>query len=128
MRHLPFLRIWVWDEGIYTYYDAASGELVPDESGGGSSVNIVTEDAPTAINLADHTEYYLTNVQTLVFAFSTAEHWECWIKLTTADSGTISITFPVSSLYIGDEPVFGNSETWEISIKDGVIVAAQVGE
>lgn len=121
-------EVYLIDEGIYTRYDATSGQLVPDESeGGGSVVNIVTEVAPTAITLVDNTEYYLSEVQTLVFTFPTATHWECWIKLTTVNSGVISITFPNTSLYIGEEPTFGNGETWEISIKDGVIVAAKVG-
>ena len=80
--------------------------------------------SPSAITLADNTEYVLTGVSSLSFSYPSG-NFECWIKLTTASSGTVTITFP-SSTYIGDIPEFGNGETWEISIKDGVIIAGKV--
>lgn len=79
----------------------------------------------TSITLADNAEYVLTNVKTLALTYPSG-NFECWIKLTTSASGTITITLPASS-YIGSVPIFNNGETWEISIKDGVVVAQKVG-
>lgn len=102
--------------------DVVSYILAKKRSGGGSTV--VTRDAPTSIALADKTEYYLTNVANCTFTYPVGSNFECWIHLET-DSTSVSITFPTSS-YIGDTPTFSTSETWEISIKNGVIVAGEV--
>ena len=48
------------------------------------------------------------------------------VSFTTADSGDISITFDESFKFIGGAPKFKNSETWEISINDGVVVGGLV--
>ena len=79
----------------------------------------------TNITLADRTEYRLTDVTTLTISYSTG-NFECWLRLTFADSGDITVTLPESQ-YIGSTPTFANGETWELSIKDGVIVSARVG-
>lgn len=84
-----------------------------------------SKDAPNQVKLADNTEYYLTNVGTVTFAFPDATKFECWLRITTAASGTISITFPATVKYIGEAPTFGAGETWELSIKDGVVIAAK---
>ena len=84
---------------------------------------IITQSAPTAITLADNYEYYLTNVSALIFTYPSG-NFECWIVLETASSGGISITFP-NSEYIGKVPTFGTGEKWEISIKNGVIIAGK---
>lgn len=82
-----------------------------------------SKDAPNQVKLADNTEYYLTNVGTVTFAFPDATKFECWLRMTTAASGSISITFPATVKYIGEAPVFGAGETWELSVKDGVVIA-----
>ena len=84
---------------------------------------IITQSAPTAITLADNYEYYLTNVSDLTFTYPSG-NFECWIILQTASSGSVSITFP-NSEYIGKVPTFGTGEKWEISIKNGVIIAGK---
>lgn len=84
-----------------------------------------SKDAPNQVKLADNTEYYLTNVGTVTFAFLDATKFECWLRITTAASGTISITFPATVKYIGEAPTFGAGETWELSIKDGVVIAVK---
>lgn len=83
------------------------------------------EETQTVINLVDNTEYYITNVSAIEFSYPQSTHWECYIKLTTVSQGTLTITFP-NSAYIGSMPTFNNGETWEISIKDGVIVVGKV--
>ena len=78
----------------------------------------------TNITLADNTEYRLTNVTALTLAYPAGD-FECWLRIETASSGTITITLPTSE-YIGSAPSFGNGETWEMSIKDGVVIASKV--
>ena len=54
--------------------------------------------------------------------------FESWIKFSTAASGAVTITLPENPVFIGAEPTFGNGETWEMSIKDGVIIAAKTAQ
>lgn len=84
-----------------------------------------SKDAPDQVKLADNTEYYLTNVGTVKFVFPAATKFECWMRITTAASGTITVTFPATVKYIGEAPAFGAGETWELSVKDGVVIAAK---
>lgn len=70
----------------------------------------------TNITLADRTEYRLTDVTTLTISYSTG-NFECWLRLTFADSGDITVTLPESQ-YIGSTPTFANGETWELSPSD----------
>lgn len=88
--------------------------------------SVITQSAPSAITLADNTEYYLTGVAELTVGYPSG-NFECWISLSTAASGTVTVTLPTSQ-YIGSAPSFGNGETWEISVKNGVIAAAKVGD
>lgn len=80
----------------------------------------------TAIALSNNTEYVLSNVTALTLTYPSG-NFECWLKITTAASGTVTITLPTSS-YIGHAPTFGNDETWEVSIKDSVVIAQKVGD
>lgn len=78
----------------------------------------------STVALEDNTEYAGTNINSLKLTYPDGE-FECYLTLTFASSGTITVTFPSSS-YIGAVPEFDNGETWEISIKNGVIVAGKV--
>ena len=80
----------------------------------------------TEITLADNTEYRLTDVTTLTLTYPTG-NFECWLKLTFAESGSITVTLPTGTEYLGIIPDFKNGEVWELSIKDGVVVGAKVG-
>ena len=79
------------------------------------------------ITLADNTEYRLTDVTTLTLAYPTGD-FECWMRLTFAESGNITVTLPAETKYIGTAPDFKNGETWELSFKDKVLAAQKVGE
>lgn len=79
------------------------------------------------ITLADNTEYRLTDVTTLNLSYPTGD-FECWMRLTFAASGNATVIFPAGTKYIGTTPDFKNGETWELSIKDGVVIAQKVGE
>lgn len=88
-----------------------------------NKTTIVTQNNPSAITLADNYEYYLTGVNNLTFTYPSG-NFECWISIITGASFT-GITFP-NSEYIGKVPEFGASEKWEVSIKNGVIIAGKV--
>lgn len=80
----------------------------------------------TSITLEGNKEYVLTNVSALTLTYPIG-NFECWLKLTTSASGAVTITLPASS-YIGNAPSFANGETWEMSIKDAVVIAQKVGD
>lgn len=79
------------------------------------------------ITLADNTEYRLADVTTLTLTYPTSD-FECWMRLTFAASGNATVTLPTGTKYIGTTPDFKNGETWEMSIKDGVVIAQKVGD
>ena len=79
----------------------------------------------TNITLADNTEYRLTNVSTLVLTYPAGD-FECWMRLSFAESGNVTVTLPTGTKYIGTTPDFKKGETWEMSIQDGVVVAGKV--
>ena len=81
----------------------------------------------TNITLADNTEYRLTGVTTLTLSYPTG-NFECWMRLSFAASGDATVTLPTGTKYIGTTPDFKNGETWEMSIKDGVVIAQKVGD
>lgn len=79
----------------------------------------------STINISDGYSEWTTadNISSLVFTYP-SDSYEAWIKFITAASGAVTITLPASQ-YIGEVPIFGNSEIWEMSIKDGVVIAAK---
>lgn len=79
------------------------------------------------ITLTDNTEYRLTDVTTLKLSYPVGD-FECWMSLTFAESGNITVTLPADTKYIGTAPDFKNGETWELSFKDKVLAAQKVGE
>lgn len=81
----------------------------------------------TNITLADNTEYRLTDVTTLSLSYPTGK-FECWMRLTFAASGNITVTLPADTEYLGATPNFKNGETWELSFKDKVLAAQKVGD
>ena len=102
-----------------TYLDTALAGKAP----------AVTKETPTGTTLAvqDNREYYLTDVRNLTVTYPSGQ-FECWIKLTTAATGTVTISFPASQ-YLGGAPDLSqNGMTFEISIKDGIIVGCEAGD
>lgn len=81
----------------------------------------------TNITLADNTEYRLADVTTLTLTYPTGK-FECWMRLTFAASGNITVTLPADTEYLGATPNFKNGETWELSFKDKVLAAKKVGD
>ena len=79
----------------------------------------------TTITLANNTEYRLRDVTELSIEYP-YDNFECWMRLTFASSGNITVTLPANTKYIGTAPDFKNGETWEMSIKDGIVIAGTV--
>lgn len=102
---------------ISTVEDALN-ELVPKSH---------THATGSNITLADNTEYRLTDVTTLTLTYPTG-NFECWMRLTFAASGDITVTLPAGTGYIGTAPDFKNGETWELSFKDKILAAQKVGD
>ena len=108
-------------DGTDTDYDGSAEKIVAVK---GATKQITTG---TNITLADNTEYRLTDVTTLTLNYPTGD-FECWMRLTFAVSGNITVTLPTDTKYIGTAPDFKNGETWELSFKDKVLAAQKVGE
>ena len=103
--------------GVFTVEDALN-KLVPKSH---------THATGSNITLADNTEYRLADVTTLTLTYPTGD-FECWMRLTFAASGDITVTLPTGTRYIGTAPDFKNGETWELSFKDKILAAQKVGE
>lgn len=84
--------------------------------------------AQMSVTLADNAEYRMTGLQTLTVQYPEDAKFECWMRLTFAASGNVTVTLPAGTKYIGTAPDFKNGETWEMSIKDGVVIAQKVGD
>lgn len=78
------------------------------------------------IALVNNREYYLTGTTDLTLTFP-ADNFESWLSISFADAGSVSLNFPENARYIGYAPFPSNGETWEISVKNGVVVGAKVG-
>ena len=113
---------------IVGYYNAALPNI---STVGGALDELVPKSHSHAtgsnITLANNTEYRLADVTTLTLTYPTSD-FECWMRLTFATSGTITVTLPAETKYIGTAPDFKNGETWELSFKDKVLAAQKVGE
>ena len=91
------------------------------------ATQLITATGGGDIALADNTEYRLTNVTTLNLSYPTGD-FECWMRLSFAASGDATVILPTGTKYIGTTLDFKNGETWEMSIKDGVVISQKVGE
>lgn len=102
---------------------------ITPEAIGAKAVTTNVVDTGTKLTMNDNTEYRLSNVTTLdLYAPHSKTQYECWFSLTFANSGTITVTLPTDMKYIGSAPDFNNGESWEMSIKDGVVIAQKIGD
>lgn len=84
--------------------------------------------APTggaaALTLADNTEYRFSSAVTSLTLTFPSGNFDCWLHFTTGSS--ISVTFPSTATYLGSVPTFEPGKTYEMSIKDGCVICAEV--
>lgn len=85
---------------------------------------VVELDAPTTLVLVDNTEYYLDEVDDLTITYPSGS-FDCWLRISTVATGEVTVSMPASQ-FVGALPTFAAGETWELSIRDGVIVAEKV--
>ena len=76
------------------------------------------------LTVADNTEYRFSSTVTSLTITFPSGNFDCWLRFTTASSITVSL--PASATYIGGAPTFEASKTYEMSIKDGVVLCAEV--
>ena len=77
------------------------------------------------ITLADNTTYYAEGeISSLTIVYPDTD-FICSLEFTLASQGDITITLPQSK-YIGGTPTLANGETWELNIKNKVVVGGLV--
>ena len=84
--------------------------------------------AQVSATLADNAEYRMTGLQTLTVQYPEDAKFECWMRLSFAASGNVTVTLPAGTGYIGSAPDFKNGEIWELSFKDKILAAQKVGD
>lgn len=77
------------------------------------------------ITLVDNTTYYTEGTISNLTIIYPSESFICSLEFTLASDGDITITLPESK-YIGGTPTFANGETWELNIKNGVVVGGLI--
>lgn len=108
-----------------THATGGSDELTPDSIGAAASGSKTTPTGGTAaLTLADNTEYRFSSVVTSLTLTFPSGNFDCWLRLTTGSS--ISVTFPSTATYLGGAPEFEPGKTYEMSIKDGCVICAEV--
>ena len=93
-----------------------------------ATVNIgakeVTFGNGATITVENNTIYTATEeISTLTIIYPETK-FMCYFDFTLATEGDITITLPESK-YIGAKPTFANGETWEMSIRNGVVVGGK---
>ena len=104
-------------------YTVTEFELLPN-----AGKTSVTGSGAISVAVENDTEYRYTNVSTLNITYPSSGNFECWIRASFATSGTRSIAFPAGTSFIGSNigtPAAGG--TYEISIKDKVVIIKKVG-
>lgn len=127
-----------WNE--LGYWKGPKGETGPQGEKGDSYVLTVTDKQEIAdllkpqvitfvngdiLILADNTEYRTDEEITSLTVIYPETDFICSLNFTLASAGNITITLPESK-YIGGVPSFANGETWELNIRDGVVVGGLV--
>lgn len=77
------------------------------------------------LTIEDNTEYVRQGTVSYLNVNSyPSDVFDCWLKFTTGSS--ITATFPSGTKYVGGAPTFEPGKTYEMSIKNGCVVCAEV--
>lgn len=113
----------VGDKCVFEIKDASGNDITRQVIGAAPALSTPTGGA-ASLTLADNTEYRFSSaVTSLTLTFPTG-NFDCWLKFTTGSS--ITVTFPSGTKYVGGAPTFEASKTYEMSIKDGSVICAEV--
>lgn len=123
------------NDRINLYYDASNDECGMEifDADGNDITRQVIGAAPALstpaggtvnLTLSDNTEYRFTSAVTSLTLTFPPGNFDCWLKFTTGSS--ITVTFPAGTKYVGGAPTFEASKTYEMSIKDGSVICAEV--
>ena len=79
----------------------------------------------STITVEDNTSYYAEDEISILTIIYPNTDFICSFDFKIAAEGDVTITLPESK-YIGGTPSFANGETWEVNIKNGVVVGGLV--
>ena len=111
------------DTCIFEIKDASGNDITRQVIGAAPALS-APSGGTVNLTLADNTEYRFTSAVTSLTLTFPSGNFDCWLKFTTGSS--ITVTFPSGTKYAGGAPTFEASKTYEMSIKDGVVICAEV--
>lgn len=116
-------------DGLANYVDDFvtnySNYITPSGIGAAAAVSRLTPTGGTVnLTVVDNTEYRFSSAVTSLTITFPAGNFDCWLRFTSGSS--ITVKLPAGATYIGGAPTFETSKTYEMSIKDGVVLCAEV--
>lgn len=78
------------------------------------------------INVKDNTFYYSNEPISNLDIVYPEGNFICGFQFAIASEDDVTITLPSTSKYIGDTPTFANGETWELNIRNGIVVGGVI--
>ncbi len=108
-----------------THATGGGDVLTPAQIGAAAAVSrLIPAGGTVNLTLVDNTEYRFTSAVTSLRLTFPSGNFDCWLKFTTGSS--ITVTFPSGTKYVGGAPTFEAGKTYEMSIKDGSVICAEV--
>jgi len=111
------------DTCIFEIKDASGNDITRQVIGAAPALS-APSGGTVNLTLADNTEYRFTSAVTSLTLTFPSGSFDCWLEFTTGSS--ISVNFPANATYLGGAPTFEASKTYEMSIKDGSVICAEV--
>ena len=111
------------DTCIFEIKDASGNDITRQVIGAAPALS-TPAGGTASLTLADNTEYRFTSAVTSLTLTFPSGSFDCWLEFTTGSS--ISVNFPANATYLGGAPTFEASKTYEMSIKDGSVICAEV--
>lgn len=105
---------------------AASHTHAPADIGAAAAVSRLTPAGGGTVNITveDNTEYRFTSAVELLNVGLPSGNFDCWMRFTCGTDPVV--TFVGALGFIGGEPTFETDKTYEVSIKDGVVLCVEV--
>lgn len=108
------------------YCDGVTANIQTQLNAKQAKTATVSGSGTISVTLADNTEYRYTGVTKLTLAYPSG-NFESWVRITVGTSANATVSFPSGTTYIGSVPTFAAGKTYEISIKDKIVVIGEVG-